>query len=529
MIDIAIIGYGPVGATLAGLLGRRGLQVGVFDKSRDIYPMPRAVGFDHDAIRIFQEIGVAEALGPAIEPFREGIYSGADRQTIQHVRHMPPPYPLTWPPHFTCDQPGVEAVVRMAIAKMPSVSTHLGWELRSFKDLGESVQLELTDSEGLPQSLQARYLVGCDGGASFVRRQLGVGVENLDYDHPWVVVDVKVEPEHLDRLPSWNVQFCEPERPSTYICCPGNHRRWEFMTLPGEASEGAVEPERLWRLLSRWLKPGEATIWRAAAYRFHALVANPWQVGHVLLAGDSAHMTPPFLGQGMCQGLRDAGNLAWKLADVLQQRAPASLLDTYSAERRPHVIETTRIAKELGRIISERDPVRARQRDAAILAENDGKPRLLIRQNLIPELRHGLIAVGEPLAGRVFPQPRVEVADQADLLFDDLFGPAWRWVIDAQCVDGHQALANQARALGLAIVVVHPKGTARPNDEPGIRHAVDLSGTMRGYWETAGVQAALVRPDHIIYGAAADPSGAERVLAAFAASPARHTEHCNRP
>ena len=163
----------------------------------------------------------------------------------------------------------------------------------------------------------------------------------MAYDQAWVVVDLLVDPAQLWRLPANNVQYCQPQRPSTFITCPGNHRRFEFMILDGEPAEGAVSEARLWSLLSRWLVPGQARIWRAAAYRFHALIAREWRRGRTLLAGDSAHQTPPFLGQGMCQGLRDAGNLAWKIAQVVNEQAPDSLLDSYTEERRPHVFETT--------------------------------------------------------------------------------------------------------------------------------------------------------------------------------------------
>lgn len=244
-----------------------------------------------------------------------------------------------------------------------------------------------------------RSFVASDGASSPVRRELGIGLEGLDYDEPWIVVDMLVEPALLDRLPQVNVQFCEPVRPMTLINCPGRHRRWEFMMLPGEQREGALAPDFIWKLLARWLEPGLATIWRAAAYRFHALVAAEWRRGRILLAGDSAHQTPPFLGQGMCQGLRDAGNLAWKLAEILRGRASPNLLDSYAAERKPHVIETTRLAKEFGKIVSARDPVAALVRDARILDANGGQPPELLRQELIPGLGGGLLSSITPLSG----------------------------------------------------------------------------------------------------------------------------------
>ena len=320
--DVAIIGYGPAGATLAAVLGRHGLDVAVFDKANDIYPQPRAVGFDHDAMRIFQQAGVADALLPHVAPFNDGVYYGVDGQVIRRLQRMPPPYPKGWAPGYTCDQPGVEAVLRAAVAQMPNVQVALGCERTGITQTADGVCLTLragmgtggaasvNSGAGGAKHCTARYVVGCDGAGSPVRRALQIGLESFDYDHAWVVVDVEVKPAHLAQLPATNVQCCQPARPCTFITCPGNHRRWEFMTLPGENHEGEVPEERLWALLSRWLRPGEAEIWRSAAYRFHALIAQEWRRGRVLLAGDAAHQTPPFLGQGMCQGLRDAGRYA---------------------------------------------------------------------------------------------------------------------------------------------------------------------------------------------------------------------------
>ncbi|MBN8492968.1 MAG: FAD-dependent monooxygenase, partial [Burkholderiales bacterium] len=289
--DVAVIGCGPVGITLAGLLGREGLRVAVFDRATEVYAQPRAVGFDHDAMRLFQRIGAAEALAPHVTDFRNTVYRGADGQVIQRVRRVDPPYPYTWAPNYTCDQPGVEAVLRQTVGAMPSVHFGLGTELLTLATREEGVSLMLRDAHGQHRACEARWVVGCDGASSTVRRLSGLKLRSHDYDEPWIVVDLKVGDAALSRLPDTNVQYCEPERPCTYIVCPGNHRRWEFMLMPDEPREGALDPARLWTLLQRWLQPGEAELWRAAAYRFHALVADDWRAGRVLLAGDAAHQT----------------------------------------------------------------------------------------------------------------------------------------------------------------------------------------------------------------------------------------------
>lgn len=501
MYDVAIVGYGPVGATLAGLLGRLGLTVAVFDQATEIYPKPRAVGFDHDAMRLFQRVGVCEALAPHIEPFREGVYIGADDRIIQYVKHLPPPYPLTWPPHFTCDQPGVEKILRAAVAQMPNVDVSLGDTFVRYEQGEEGVQIHLKDKAGHATQCSARYLVGCDGASSPVRQQMATTLESFDYDEPWIVVDMKVKPAYLHKLPQTNVQYCKPTRPSTFINCPGQHKRWEFMTLPGDVVDGVVTDETLWRLMSPWIKPGEADIWRAASYRFHALVAHEWQEGRVFLAGDSAHQTPPFLGQGMCQGLRDAGNLAWKLQHVITGQAPANWLNTYTEERRPNVVATTRLAKEFGKIISERDPVKARARDEAIFANHQGSARTVIRQDLIPALNAGCIEPQAPLAGKVFPQPRVETSDAASVWMDDLDEPGFRLVLLADSLTSAELAQIVADAAGYGIRVQCIHATVLPDTSHSahVRDVLEPQGLIKHWLEEGQAIAALVRPDHYVY------------------------------
>ena len=528
--DVAVIGYGPVGVTLAALLGRAGLRVGVFEKSREIFAQPRAVGFDHDAMRIFQRIGVADQLAPHIAPFSDGEYFGVGGRLIRRVRRIPPPYPLTWDPNYTCDQPGMEAVLRGAVARFANVRVYLGEELTAMEDDGIRVRLALRDATGTTRRRAARYVVACDGASSPVRRMLGIAFDSMQYDEPWVVVDVRVEDEHLATLPATNVQYCQPEQPCTFITCPGNHRRWEFMMERGAPTEGALSEERLWQLLSRWLKPGQAKIWRASAYQFHALIARDWRRGRVLLAGDAAHQTPPFLGQGMCQGLRDTVNLAWKLDLVVRGKAPDALLDSYTEERRPHVVETTRMAKEIGQLISERDPERARLRDERIYADNGGEAPTVLRQDMIPGLSAGLIAIGTPKAGKVFPQPMVKSdTDDSLRLLDDLAEPCARLVI---CSDGDTPLADAAgtntliaaaRAQSMLVQVLRATGAIPPRID-GVAFVQEKDGLLHDWFAAAPCRGALVRPDHYVFGGFNTVAEAVALVQAYSADIANQTK-----
>lgn len=526
MHDVAIVGYGPVGATLAGLLGKLGMDVVVFDKNFEIYPLPRAVGFDHDAMRLFQCIGVSEAIKPFIEPFREEVYLGADGRVLQHFKHMPKPYPLTWDPHFTCDQPGIERELRKQIGGMRNVQVNLGYKFQLFEQNTGSVTLHLQNEKQQPEKFEAKYLVGCDGASSSIRSQLNIDLEDLNYDEPWLVVDMKVKEPYLHKLPQTNVQYCSPERPSTLICCPGNHRRWEFMKLPTDSSDAVIQEDQLWKLMSPWINPGEAEIWRAASYRFHALVACKWQDGRVFLAGDSAHQTPPFLGQGMCQGLRDAGNLAWKLQHVVSGVAKESLLTTYSEERRLNVVATTKLAKDCGLMISERDISKASARDEEISLATEGLGRTINRQDLIPPFETGFLEISTPLAGSVFPQPVVSTYSQSDVLLDDLLPSSFHLVILEDLLEESDLvkICIAANQLGVFVVLVHEdlhekkhkKAWPEKTRSHQLLHVQETIPLIKKYLTGSYCIGALVRPDHYVYYGATNPKSILDALASLA-------------
>ena len=514
--DVAIVGLGPVGGVLAALLGQAGFSTLVMDKAQDIFPLPRAVGFDHEIMRVMQNLGLAEAIAPHVVPYRPTQYRGVDGRLIARYDSLPPPYPEGWEPSFVFSQPPFERAIRDRLATLPRVEVRLSTELVGLAEAEGRVALQVTNAAGGAETLHARYAVGCDGGGSFVRRRLGIGFESLDFDEPWLVVDVLVDEDRLDKLPADIVQYCDPARPTTYVVGPRNHRRWEFMLLPGEDPEAMNRTDALWRLLSPWLKPDEATLWRAAPYVFHALVAERWRQGRVLLAGDAAHMTPPFMAQGMCQGIRDAANLAWKLGLVLSGNASDALLDTYGAERRPHVKATTQTAKALGRIICERDLDTARERDARMIAEAGDPPAVRHRQSLIPGLAEGALRSeqGPPVGGRA-PQPIVATASGIARL-DDLAGTGFRLVLAAGTTPDlvPPALRGLLRKLDGKILWIGAEGLSRP---PGVDLiVVETEGVLAGWMDAHALQAALVRPDHHVAAVARD-AGELDAMAAFLA------------
>ncbi len=518
-VDVLVVGLGPTGATLAALLARAGLTVAVFDKAADIYPLPRAIGLDHEALRIWQSLGLSDALAPHIAPYRPSEYLGVDGQRIKRLDMAPPPHRLGWAPNSVFDQPAVERILRAHLAAQPGVHLAVSHEVLALDERDGRIVATVRDTAGRNTTWSADWAVACDGGASPVRKRLGIALDDLAFDEPWLVVDAIVRPDKLASLPQTQVQYCEPARPSTFVVGPGNHRRWELMLLPGEPLHEAWPDEALWPLLARWIQPGEATLWRAAAYRFHGLVAQRWRAGRILLAGDAAHMTPPFMAQGMVQGLRDAANLAWKLARVLRHGAPERLLDTYEAERKPHVTATTTSAIALGRVICERDPAAARDRDGRLRAEHGGTVPTTIRQSMLPPMQAGLIDTGSPGAGSLSPQPRVTVpATGSSGWLDDLDGGGVRVIARDEDLD-----ADTARALDAALVPLQGRLLRRLQpgrigaDGPGLCFTEEQ--TLLDDWlRSLDARYAIVRPDQQVYATTRDTAGACAQLSALASA-----------
>jgi 3-(3-hydroxy-phenyl)propionate hydroxylase len=256
--------------------------------------------------------------------------------------------PMGWHLSYRFHQPDLEDVLNKGLERFPHIEVRNGCDVFAIDQDQSNARVRYEDlCTGQLIEVACAYVVGCDGARSLVRRLIGSGMDDLGFHERWLVVDVLLKGERPD-LGDHSVQFCNPQRPATYIRGTGKRRRWEIAVHPDEDALLAAQPARVWDLLSPWLNASEAVIERAAVYTFHSAIAQQWRSGRLLLAGDSAHQTPPFLGQGMCAGIRDAANLAWKLDYVLQGKAAPGLLDTYQSERAPHVREFIELAIRLG-------------------------------------------------------------------------------------------------------------------------------------------------------------------------------------
>lgn len=419
--DVLIAGGGPTGVSLGILLAQQGVSVLIAEKEADIYPLPRAAHLDHETMRILQTAGVADAVAATSRTTDRYDFLTANGQVLLRFEGSAQTGPGGWPGANMIHQPSVEAALRARLAELPSARLESRWELRSFAEDATGITATIATPDGERQ-VRARYLVGADGARSPVREASGIVFEDLNFEEPWLVVDALVD--DASRLPQVNLQICDPARPTTCVLMGEGRHRWEFMILPGETPEQVSSDASVEKLLAPWNVKGAIRLERKAVYTFRARIAQQWRKGRVLLAGDAAHQTPPFAGQGMCSGLRDAMNLAWKLGAVLRG-APDGLLDTYKQERGPNLRATIDMAVMMGRIVCITSKWAAFVRNMKFkLARALG--RLPDGPVQYPPISGGAIMAGTSGAGSYFPQP---VADGQRL--DAVLG-AGQWLLDRE-------------------------------------------------------------------------------------------------
>lgn len=351
--DVLIIGYGPVGAAVGALLGRYGVKTLIIDKGQEILMMPRAIALDNEALRILQMIGLDDQSFERI-----GIQQVCMHSPIagQFGRVNTAGTIDGHPKLVTFYQPDLEKALRNKVDEHECVEVLFHCELLNLKQHSEGVEASVRNAEGQVQKISARYVIGADGASSKVRELIGQAFEGQTYAEDWLIVDAHQRQgkaiEHVEFV-------CDPKRPTPHMPAPGGRERWEFMLLPGETREQMETPEKLAELLAPWMKRDELTIERQAVYRFHARCCDRFQKGRVFLVGDAAHITPPFVGQGLVAGLRDAANLSWKLAAVVSGRSREAILDTYDEERRPHAKNMIRLAKFMGKLVMTKSTARS--------------------------------------------------------------------------------------------------------------------------------------------------------------------------
>ncbi|WP_445519771.1 bifunctional 3-(3-hydroxy-phenyl)propionate/3-hydroxycinnamic acid hydroxylase [Streptomyces sp. NEAU-174] len=490
--DVIVVGGGPAGVSVATLLGQHGLRIAVIERHHEVYPLPRAVHLDDEVYRILYQLGIGEEFAAHTRPASGlRLVDGCHRELATFTRELMTASGVPQANMF--DQPELERLLRDNLKRRPEVTLLGGHELLHLDTTdAASVTAHLRQPDGSLVDLRAPYVIACDGANSTVRSQLGIGSVDLGFEQRWLVVDIRCRLE----FDSWEGvhQVCDAHRAGTYMRIRDDRYRWEFQLLEGESATDYANIPALRQLIGPWVRnvPDDRLILlKCAEYTFRARVAQRWRDGRVFLAGDAAHVTPPFIGQGLCAGLRDAQNLAWKLASVMHGRDDPEFLDSYEAERRPHATTMIKRAKVMGQLMTGggRIATLARRRLVPTLARSRAVQRLLL-DSRTPALKAGprvLRRTPGTVRGALLPLVRLPGPDGDLVLVDQVLGDR-ATVVALPGVD----LAAVPDALPAAWLTVNPQGSE------GERYLARWLRDARVAW-------VRVDPDRVI--AAAGPAG----------------------
>ena len=504
--DVVIVGAGPVGLTLANILGLQGVRTLVVEERDTLIDYPRGVGLDDEALRTFQSIGLVEQILPHTVPNQILRFFDADRRLL--VEMAPPDARFGWPKRNGFVQPMVDAELLGGLQRFDHVEMRWGQRMEACEESADRVTVVLS-GENTP-TIKARYVVGCDGGRSATRRQMGVSFDGTTSPTRWLVIDVANDP-----LGHPNSEVgADPARPYASISIAHGIRRFEFMIHPDESDEQAEKPEFITRMLGRLVPhPERVNVIRHRVYTHHSRIAGAFRSGRLLLAGDAAHLMPVWQGQGYNSGIRDAANLGWKLAAVVNGQAEDALLDTYDIERRKHARAMIDLSTMVGRVISPTNRHVATLRDRVIRAASVvptlKRYVLEMRFKPMPRYEQGAIFHDEPRSdaspvGTLFIQPRVDTRDLKDVLLDDVLGAGFAVL----CWNNNpRALLGEAfgrwKTLGARFVEARPLTQLHwsGHDDPDVVIVGDRSGGLKSWFDTQTESVLFLRPDRCIAGA----------------------------
>ncbi|OMC27244.1 3-(3-hydroxyphenyl)propionate hydroxylase [Mycobacterium colombiense] len=509
--DVLVVGAGPVGLTLANILGLQGIRTVVVDERDTLIDYPRGVGLDDEALRTFQSIGLAERVLPHTVPNQILRFVDAKHRVLAEM--APPDARFGWPKRNGFVQPLVDAELLAGLDRFEHVQVRWGRPMTACQESADAVTVELggADNDGDTSRVRARYVVGCDGGRSMTRRVMGVSFDGTTSSTRWLVVDIANDP-----LGHPNSEVgADPERPYASISIAHGIRRFEFMIHADETDEQAEDPAFLTQMLARMVPhPDRVDVIRRRVYTHHSRIAGAFRQGRLLLAGDAAHLMPVWQGQGYNSGIRDAANLGWKLAAVVSGRADDKLLDTYDVERRKHARAMIDLSTMVGRVISPTNRRVATARDllvrSASIVPSLKRYVLEMRFKPMPRYEHGAVVHAAPgrtdsPVGTLFIQPRVDTRDQQDVLLDDVLGPWFAvlcWNNNPRKILGDVAFANW-KAVGARFFALRPATQLHwtGHDDPDVVVVGDRHGGLKSWFDTHSDSVLFLRPDRCIAGA----------------------------
>jgi 3-(3-hydroxy-phenyl)propionate hydroxylase len=498
--QVLVVGAGPVGLTIANILGMHGVRTVIVERNASTVGEPRAVSIDDESLRTMQYIDLADTVRSRIVPGYGSYYFSARGGCFAKV--VPDTLEYGFPRRSAFRQPILEAQLREGLKRFACVEARFSTEVAHVEDKGSHVEATLGPGRRRGnESLRAQFAVACDGARSPIREALGIPMSGSTYDCRWLIVDLAGS---TDRFRHTRV-FCDPARPGLALPGPEGTRRYEFMLLPGEDADAMAEEANVRRLLARHSdEDARLEIVRRVVYHFHARLAERWREGRIFLAGDAAHLSPPFAGQGMNSGIRDAQNLGWKLAWHLAGKLDTAVLDTYETERKPHAAALIQMAVRMGLVMMPRSALRAAVTQAAFRALALYRPArdyvMQMKWKPPPRFAHGFVAgtAGAALRGRMFPQPMVERRDASAVPLDAVLGKGFALV---EWNDGSLPLASlrHDRKLDARLLRIVPRDH-RLVDPPveGVELVRDMTGKIAEVFESASVRGVVMRPDRYV-------------------------------
>lgn len=519
--EVAILGAGPVGLTLANYLSKQGVQVTVIEQLDQLIDYPRAIGIDDEALRTIQSLGLVEQVLPHTTPNHAMRFLTPKGHCFADIQPLTREFGFSRRNAFI--QPQVDNVLLQGLKQYPQTQVLFSRQLTEFSQDAQSVTLKMQNKQGQNEVVKAQYLIACDGGNSVVRRTLNIGFDGKTAPNQWIVIDIENDPLATPHI----YLCCDPVRPYVSAALPHGIRRFEFMVMPGETQEELSKPENINKLLAKVLPNTQnIEVIRQRVYTHNARIADKFRVDRILLAGDAAHIMPVWQGQGYNSGMRDAFNLGWKMALVVKGKAGPELLDSYQIERKDHAKAMIDLSVMAGHVLAPPKKWQGFVRDGIAYALNYIKPikqyLLEMRFKPMPQYHDGVLIQNKlknSPVGKMFIQPKVELVSGEQVLLDEIIGNDFAilaWGVDPQWGLSETSL-QQWKKLGVKFIQVLPTVQLQNENRKqydGVICVGDIGTDIRTWFGRTNDSMVILRPDRFV-AALAIPQSVDQISQAL--------------